>query len=358
MPKSNQSIDFKSTAGYQRLLRDVKRVLLEGQRKIEQERVRTYLEAGRIIHTHILKYARATRGQEIVRQLALDLGVSETVLHRCIKFFQKYPALRKVARGPLITWSHYRKLIVVPEKKERLRLEKLVTEKGWTAEELAVRIKGDTVLDDKADSPATVIKSAVDNRPITPLLGTLYTYRLVERPNLSAGSDPEVLVDIGFGIYHSPDKKALSGFVKDQIVEFRPRERVGKFCKSGRTAKDLFTYLAYVERVIDGDTVKVRLDLGFNVWTRQTLRLRALDCPELGTAAGDEARDFVRSHLKEAQQIIVRSSRADKYDRYLADLFIPPAYLPGPAVAPAANPAAYIYLNNLLLETGRAVRMG
>jgi endonuclease YncB( thermonuclease family) len=181
------------------------------------------------------------------------------------------------------------------------------------------------------------------------LCGALYTYRLVERPNLSADADSGLLIDLGFGVYHEVDSRLLFAFSKDQIIESRPQEDVYKFYKTGHTAKDLFTYAAYVERVIDGDTVKVRLDLGFNVWTRQTLRLRALDCPELNTPEGEEAKAFVRSHLKEAQLIVVRSSRSDKYDRYLADVFVPTSEAP--------SQETDVYLNNLLLENGYAVRM-
>ena len=36
----------------------------------------------------------------------------------------------------------------------------------------------------------------------------------------------------------------------------------------------LFTYQAYVERVVDGGTLLVQVDLGFGLWTRQYLRQR------------------------------------------------------------------------------------
>ena len=105
------------------------------------------------------------------------------------------------------------------------------------------------------------------------------------------------------------------------IVESRPRDDAYRFARVEATAKDLYTYNAFVERVLDGDTLKVRFDLGFNTWTRQTLRLRGLDAPELDTKEGQTAKTFVQSYIKEAQQIIVRSSRSDKYDRYLAESF-------------------------------------
>jgi endonuclease YncB( thermonuclease family) len=271
--------------------------------------------------------------------------VSDTVPHRRVKFVQKYPDKRKVATGPLFSWSHYRRLIAVADDKERLRLEKAAARKGWSADELTARVR-----EEKSRVEGQKVSTPAGREPLTPLRGTVYTYRLVERPDLSAGDGFGLLVDFGFGVYHEVDGRPLSGFAEDDIVEIRPKEGAYKLTKSGRAVKDLYTYAAYVEKVIDGDTVKARLDLGFKVWTRQILRLRGLDCPEAGTAAGEEAKAFVRSHLKESRQITVRGSVSDKYDRYLADIFIPRGEDPGPA--------ADIYLNNLLLETGRAVRMG
>jgi len=100
----------------------------------------------------------------------------------------------------------------------------------------------------------------------------------------------------------------------------------------------------------------VRLDLGFDTWNRQTLRLRGLDCPELDTKAGQEAKVFVSAQLKSAPFLIVRSSRSDKYDRYLADIFVPATGNKSTSTEQRES-SDEIYLNNLLLETGHAVRM-
>ena len=102
--------------------------------------------------------------------------------------------------------------------------------------------------------------------------------------------------------------------------------------------------LRTVTRVIDGDTMKVRMDLGYDDSCRQVLRLRGIDCPEMDTREGQAAKAFVQSYIKEAQMIIVRSSRSDKYDRYLADIFVP------------REGEEEIFLNNLLLEKRYAMR--
>lgn len=336
----------KDDSAYARLLGRVRKTLLEGQRRIESERVRTYWETGHEIDEHILRHERARHGKEVILRLAKDLKVDDSLLERCVRFARMYPSLRKSAGWRNFSWSHYRQFITVADDQKRLRLENAAAKGSWSTDELASRIKEVNGQSKNAPPPE---RSPDPLQLLVPLRGELYTYRLVERPNLSPGADSRLLVDLGFGIFHEVEKRLLSAFSKDQIVESIPREDAYRFSKSARSAGDLFTYAAFIEKVIDGDTVKVRFDLGFNVLTRQTLRLRGLDCPEVGTSAGDEARNFVRSRLKESQRIIVRSSRSDKYDRYLADIFIP--------VGDEPDEATDINLNNLLLETGRAERV-
>ena len=159
----------------------------------------------------------------------------------------------------------------------------------------------------------------------------------------------DLLVDLGFGNYRNVPKNVQANFAENDIIETKPKEDAYRFVKTDRTAKDLFTYQAFVERVIDADTLKVRFDLGFDTWTRQILRLRGIDAPEMDTKEGQAAKTFVLSYIKEAQLVIVHSSRSEKYDRYLADVYIPSA--PG-----NGNAASDIFLNNLLLEQGHAKR--
>jgi len=86
----------------------------------------------------------------------------------------------------------------------------------------------------------------------------------------------------------------------------------------------LYTYKATVERVIDGDTLECTIDLGLYTKTRQKLRLRAIDAPELRTTRGQAAKAFVDEKLSGASEIVVKTYKSDKYDRYLADIFVMP----------------------------------
>ncbi|MBL8013513.1 MAG: hypothetical protein JNN05_06650 [Candidatus Omnitrophica bacterium] len=297
---------LKIPATYEALLKRVKQTLIEGQQRVESERVRTYWETGRIIHGHILQNKdRADYGAHVIADLARDLKVDKSLVNRCLKFAQKYPSLPNVARGPHLSWSHYRRFIAIGDEKKRLRLEEQAKANEWTAEELGEQIKLGRDSNDKPLPP----KRKTPQTPLVPLRGELYTYRIVTRPTVGAGEDSGLLIDLGFGIFRECESKSV---LENDIVRSSKRDDNYRLTKIEATAAQLFTYAAYVERVIDGDTLKVRLDLGFGMFTRHELRLRGIDCPEMSTKAGEAARAFVQSYIKEAQQIIVRSSRNDK----------------------------------------------
>jgi endonuclease YncB( thermonuclease family) len=82
-----------------------------------------------------------------------------------------------------------------------------------------------------------------------------------------------------------------------------------------------YTYVATVEKVIDGDTVWVVIDCGFDTVVREKIRLRGIDAPEVTTVTGRKAKAFVQRRLKQGATIVIRTLKSDKYDRYLADVF-------------------------------------
>jgi endonuclease YncB( thermonuclease family) len=94
--------------------------------------------------------------------------------------------------------------------------------------------------------------------------------------------------------------------------------------KLDRPDRDLHNYAGIVERVVDGDTLKVRIDLGFDVWRVERIRLRGVDTPELGTPGGKKAKTFVEKTLADAPFVVLRTYKTDRYSRYVADLFYDP----------------------------------
>lgn len=83
--------------------------------------------------------------------------------------------------------------------------------------------------------------------------------------------------------------------------------------------------------IYDGDTMKVVLDLGFGISSRQTLRLYGIDTPEMRGEEREQgivSRDWLRQKIGEAQEnnvdIIIKSTKdkKGKYGRLLASVFI------------------------------------
>jgi len=85
-----------------------------------------------------------------------------------------------------------------------------------------------------------------------------------------------------------------------------------------------YQYAATVVDVHDGDTIRVDVDLGFDLTLRSLpLRLVGLNAPELPTEAGKASRDWLRTRLPLGSTITVETlkDKQEKYGRYLALLF-------------------------------------
>ena len=120
------------------------------------------------------------------------------------------------------------------------------------------------------------------------------------------------------------------------------------------TATPSYTYAAFIDRVIDGDTLVVVTLVGFGNVMIDKLRLRGIDCPELGTPEGERAKAYVTNLLPVGSTIILKShkSRTDTHGRFVVDVFFK---------TNEADPEVIIkdgvYLNQHLLDEGHAVRM-
>jgi micrococcal nuclease len=87
----------------------------------------------------------------------------------------------------------------------------------------------------------------------------------------------------------------------------------------------LHHYSATLERIIDGDTIDVFLDLGFKIHTRQRLRLLAIDTPERGQSGYMEATHELAELLTPGgrkQPLIVHTTKRDGFGRWLATVWV------------------------------------
>lgn len=72
-------------------------------------------------------------------------------------------------------------------------------------------------------------------------------------------------------------------------------------------------YRGIVDRVHDGDTVYVQLDVGFDLTVYTRVRIHGINAPELSTPEGKIARDFAKTLLAAGASVEVVSYGWDKY---------------------------------------------
>jgi endonuclease YncB( thermonuclease family) len=91
--------------------------------------------------------------------------------------------------------------------------------------------------------------------------------------------------------------------------------------------KDLYTYKAIVDKVVDGDTLKITIDLGFTVYWKSSCRFYGVNTPELKSKDKDtkyranEAKNYVSVCLPVGTEILIHSRELDKYGRPLVDIY-------------------------------------
>jgi len=84
----------------------------------------------------------------------------------------------------------------------------------------------------------------------------------------------------------------------------------------------MYEYKAKLVSVVDGDTVRVDVDLGLNIHTYLTLRLAGINAPELGTPEGVAAKAYLVAATGDGSLVIrTVKDRREKYGRYLAHLW-------------------------------------
>lgn len=106
----------------------------------------------------------------------------------------------------------------------------------------------------------------------------------------------------------------------------------------------MYEYKAELVRILDGDTVDAKIDLGFDVWVKKRIRFLGIDAPETRTRdleekqAGLKAKSRVKALFDASNgMFVLRSHGVGKYGRVLGEIFIDK-----------------VNINNLLIEEGLA----
>ncbi len=301
---------------YAQLLKAVRGEIELGRREL----TRRYWNIGGHISRHLLHFKeRADYGKHLFERLSADLDIGARTLYRATQFFAAYPILTKSTK---LTWSHFTALASVTDFFQRKQLEKEVVEKGLGVDALEEKVK-------KIKSKS--VGAAAEAKEIPQLKverGRLGIFQISDpqeegpgQAALSVDSTATLRVDCGFSILREVPLKNQTRFKPGTVVEAPASGSGFSLKKVDAGAKELYTYTARLIRVIDGDTIKVVVNCGLGTKTRQTLRLRLIDAPEIDTPEGKRAKAFVQSALKSLPFVVIKTYKPDKFDRYLVDVF-------------------------------------
>lgn len=127
----------------------------------------------------------------------------------------------------------------------------------------------------------------------------------------------------------------------------------------------MYQYSAIIQKVVDGDTVSIDIDLGLSVWLHdEKVRLYGVNTPEVygvkkGSPEWDKgnlASEFVKANLKEMDTIIIETikDRKEKYGRYLGIIYfrIDPSVIEG--LTNIRHIGDFYCLNDILIGKGLA----
>jgi micrococcal nuclease len=81
-------------------------------------------------------------------------------------------------------------------------------------------------------------------------------------------------------------------------------------------------FVKNVTNVVDGDTIDVIIDLGFDILFSSRVRLAGIDTPESRTTdkaekvLGLEAKEYLKKSLKDAKSVIIKTEKMDSSEKY------------------------------------------
>jgi micrococcal nuclease len=90
-------------------------------------------------------------------------------------------------------------------------------------------------------------------------------------------------------------------------------------------------YVKKVSKIVDGDTIDVDIDLGFDISFSSRVRLAGIDTPESRTldkmekALGLESKAYLKSQIDSAKTIVIKTEKmnsSEKYGRILGWVFL------------------------------------
>lgn len=269
---------------------------------------------------------RAKYGSELIPRLAQRLtdkhgpGFSENNLRKMRQFYRLNPIQPATVE---LNWTDYVELLPIKNAEIRKQLEQKALKENLNARQLRQLVR---TVRQEADSKAT-------SQPPLDFPTDLQFHTFSISPHRGRLKANEVLVDCGFYHYETVTKEALKNIPISETMAY--------------------TYAATVERVVDGDTLLVFIDVGLGNIKEDRLRLRGINCPEAKTSEGQRAKAFVQRRLPKGATIVIKSHRwrKDIHGRFVADVLYRKGVTNEHRILEEP-----VYLNQELLDAGHAVR--
>ena len=102
-----------------------------------------------------------------------------------------------------------------------------------------------------------------------------------------------------------------------------------QFVEFGKEELNMYNYkVKKINRVIDGDTVDLDIDLGFDITISHRVRLKDIDAAETRTLNLEEkekglaAKEWLSKELSREGEWIIETTKEDKYGRILGTLYL------------------------------------
>lgn len=80
--------------------------------------------------------------------------------------------------------------------------------------------------------------------------------------------------------------------------------------------------MATINRVIDGDTAVLDVDLGFYTYMRLHFRFYGINTPERGKPGWTEATEYVKAFFAKNPTVLINCHGMDKYGRWLGEFVL------------------------------------
>ncbi len=351
---SDLSTDMPEVRDYQALLsrvfQEFQSGIVQAQRMLEYARLSTYWNIGKIIREEADSSGPKALTDAFYQRFSQDLieqgmDMSDDLLKRSVQFQKNYPAF---PQNTPLTFTHFLSLMRVEDEKERLRLEQKAVKQGWTTYDLrkeirALKKKGAVVL--------------VSGGKLVYERGIPYTYQICQVTDMK--NQKILAIDCGFNLCRDLPDTVTQKMESGVTVTSHKNGTEYVLTRNNKRRGMHYTYPARVLKVVDGDTLDLFIDPGFEEKMKdERVRLRGIDAPEMSAPGGPEAKEFLFNYLAACPVIVVRTTKAsgesagdarEKFGRWLVDIFA----LPGcDDVMRIAEEGTYV--NQLMLDEGLA----